>query len=63
MPEDGRATNAVLTEAGWAKTVATAPGHVEAVRSLVTDAVAAPQLEQLTGACLGILGRIDAVDP
>ncbi|MEV6737141.1 MarR family transcriptional regulator [Streptomyces sp. NPDC051104] len=29
-PEDGRATNAVLTEAGWTKTVATAPGHVEA---------------------------------
>src|SRR6478735_11002364 len=27
-PGDRRATNAVLTEAGWDKVVATAPGHV-----------------------------------
>ena len=27
-PEDRRATNARLTEAGWRKVVATAPGHV-----------------------------------
>ncbi|MCW2533525.1 MAG: MarR family transcriptional regulator, partial [Blastococcus sp.] len=31
-PEDGRVTNAVLTDAGYAKVVATAPGHVAAVR-------------------------------
>src|SRR5688572_4955829 len=30
--EDGRATNARLTEAGWAAVVAAAPGHVENVR-------------------------------
>src|SRR5690606_28354127 len=27
-PEDGRATNAVLTERGWGEVVAAAPGHV-----------------------------------
>src|SRR5215831_7313685 len=36
-PSDGRYTLATLTEAGWAKVVATAPGHVDAVRRLVFD--------------------------
>ncbi|MET1043560.1 MAG: MarR family transcriptional regulator, partial [Microbacteriaceae bacterium] len=31
-PEDRRATNATLTEEGWRKVVATAPGHVDTVR-------------------------------
>src|SRR4051812_24143875 len=31
-PEDGRATNARLTSAGWDAIVAAAPGHVETVR-------------------------------
>src|SRR3954471_12260724 len=31
-PEDGRATNARLTEAGWTTVVAAAPGHVANVR-------------------------------
>src|SRR5262249_34212380 len=31
-PTDGRYTLAVLTDSGWDKVVATAPGHVEAVR-------------------------------
>lgn len=34
-PEDRRATNAVLTDLGWQKVVATAPGHVDTVRGLV----------------------------
>ncbi|CAN5354047.1 MarR family transcriptional regulator [soil metagenome] len=34
-PEDRRATNATLTEKGWQKVVASAPGHVAAVRDLV----------------------------
>src|SRR3954470_12630381 len=38
-PEDGRATNARLTEEGWAKVVATAPGHVQTVREHVIDAL------------------------
>jgi DNA-binding MarR family transcriptional regulator len=35
--EDRRATNASLTEHGWQKVVATAPGHVETVRENVID--------------------------
>jgi DNA-binding MarR family transcriptional regulator len=46
-PGDGRYTNAVLTPGGWAKIVATAPGHVAAVRQLVVDALTAEQLRQL----------------
>src|SRR5687767_1758803 len=34
-PEDRRATNARLTEQGWDTIVATAPGHVAAVREAV----------------------------
>src|SRR5687768_10619210 len=34
-PEDGRYTNAVLTEQGWNVVVEAAPGHVAAVRKLV----------------------------
>jgi DNA-binding MarR family transcriptional regulator len=35
--EDRRATNASLTEHGWQKVVATAPGHVATVRENVID--------------------------
>src|SRR6476620_10099723 len=34
---DRRATNVVLTEAGWEKVVHAAPGHVGNVRALVID--------------------------
>ncbi|WP_432537792.1 MarR family winged helix-turn-helix transcriptional regulator [Kineococcus arenarius] len=58
-PADGRGHFAVLTDAGWDKIVATAPGHVEAVRRLVFDVldggdVAA--LEELGGK---LLTRLD----
>lgn len=46
-PEDGRATLAVLTEAGWQKVVATAPGHVEEVQRLVFDGLDEAQVRQL----------------
>jgi DNA-binding MarR family transcriptional regulator len=46
-PGDGRYINAVLTEAGWDKIVATAPGHVAAVRELLIDALSADQFSQL----------------
>jgi len=36
-PEDRRATNAQLTSEGWAKVVATAPGHAGTVRENVID--------------------------
>jgi DNA-binding MarR family transcriptional regulator len=44
---DGRYTNAILTDAGHAKVVATAPGHVEDVRRLVVDVLTPAQLSRL----------------
>lgn len=58
-PEDGRATNAQLTDAGWEKIVAAAPGHVATVRQQVIDALDAEQVRQLAGIAEAILGRID----
>lgn len=59
-PQDGRATIATLTEHGWDKVVATAPGHVEAVQGLVFDGLTPAQVEQLRTICLSIL---DAARP
>ena len=58
-PEDGRATNATLTDQGWAKVVATAPGHVAAVRHHVVDALTPTQIEQLNDIADALLDRID----
>jgi DNA-binding MarR family transcriptional regulator len=57
--EDRRATNAVLTDAGYAKVVAAAPGHVTAVRELVFDALDEEQREQLRRIGDRILGRVN----
>jgi DNA-binding MarR family transcriptional regulator len=46
-PEDGRYTNAILTEAGTRLLVASAPAHVAKVRELVIDALSREQLRQL----------------
>ncbi|MET9554477.1 MarR family transcriptional regulator [Streptomyces sp. NPDC006645] len=46
-PENGRVTVATLTDAGYDKLVATAPGHVEAVRRLVLDPIDGDQLRAL----------------
>ena len=58
-PHDGRCTLATITAKGLAKLVATAPGHVETVRSLVFDSLTKAQQQQL-----GVIGRriVDAVD-
>src|SRR5512144_2793167 len=48
-PEDGRVTNARLTEAGWDAVVAAAPGHVATVREYVLDLLAPQQIDQLRG--------------
>jgi DNA-binding MarR family transcriptional regulator len=58
-PEDGRATNARLTDAGWDKVVDTAPGHVENVRRHVIDALSSEQAAQLAEIMKVILARID----
>jgi DNA-binding MarR family transcriptional regulator len=46
-PEDGRVQIAVLTDEGYAKVVATAPGHVEAVQQLVFDRLTPAQVRAL----------------
>jgi DNA-binding MarR family transcriptional regulator len=58
-PEDGRATNARLTSAGWDAVVAAAPGHVSTVRERVIDALTDEQLEQLRGIADSLLSRLD----
>ncbi|MFH5823881.1 MarR family winged helix-turn-helix transcriptional regulator [Georgenia sp. AZ-5] len=47
VPGDGRSTMAVLTEAGWEKVVATAPGHVDTVRTLIFEDLTPAQTRQL----------------
>jgi DNA-binding MarR family transcriptional regulator len=46
-PGDGRFINAVLTEDGWQKVLATAPGHVAAVRELLVDTLTPDEFAQL----------------
>lgn len=46
-PANGRVVLATLTDAGWAKVVESAPGHVEAVRRYVFDPLTRAQVRQL----------------
>ncbi|WP_306906116.1 MarR family winged helix-turn-helix transcriptional regulator [Arthrobacter pascens] len=61
-PSDGRITLATLTEEGWEKVVQTAPGHVEAVRTLVFDPLTKAQVRQLTDIGQRIMRAIDPDD-
>ena len=58
-PNDGRATNARLTGAGWRKIEQAAPGHVGNVRQHVIDALTPEQVTQLTAVTDAILQRLD----
>lgn len=58
-PTDARATMARLTDEGWQKVRAAAPGHVDVVRHQVIDALTPEQLEQLVGISDALLGRLD----
>lgn len=58
--EDRRATNAALTDAGYAALAAAAPGHVETVRRLVIDPLEPEEFATL-GSLLGKL--LPALDP
>jgi DNA-binding MarR family transcriptional regulator len=58
-PEDGRATNATLTETGWEKVVRAAPGHVATVRSYVIDALSPDQVALLADICQRLLVNLD----
>jgi DNA-binding MarR family transcriptional regulator len=61
-PDDGRYTNAVLTDAGYALVVAAAPGHVAAVRELVIDALDDASLAALRDSAARIIARIDTTN-
>ena len=58
-PEDRRATTATLTEQGWQKVVATAPGHVATVRDSVIDVLDAGDVADLDRIMGSILSRLD----
>ncbi|MHC5796640.1 MarR family winged helix-turn-helix transcriptional regulator [Lacisediminihabitans sp. FW035] len=57
--EDRRATNASLTEQGWQKVVATAPGHVATVQDSVIDALDAEDVADLDRIMGRILTKLD----
>ena len=61
--DDGRFINAVLTDSGWAKVVATAPGHVARVRELIFDGLSPAQVTALHEIGTIILERIDPDSP
>jgi len=58
-PEDRRATNARLTERGWATVRDAAPGHVRNVRQHVIDALTDEQIDQLAAIGDALLARLD----
>jgi DNA-binding MarR family transcriptional regulator len=47
-PDDGRLTDAILTDKGFRKISAAAPGHVDTARALVFDQLTDRQVGQLT---------------
>jgi DNA-binding MarR family transcriptional regulator len=56
---DARATDAVLTEAGWAQIVAAAPGHVTFVREKIFDQLTPEQVDQLREVAEALLSGLD----
>lgn len=56
---DGRGNVAELTDAGYEKLVAAAPGHVAKVRDLIFDGLTETQVEQLDELCTAILAHLD----
>lgn len=58
-PSDRRATNATLTDAGFAHLAAAAPGHVEHVRTIVFDVLTPEQVAALGAASDAMLGVLD----
>ncbi|PFG19942.1 MarR family winged helix-turn-helix transcriptional regulator [Serinibacter salmoneus] len=58
-PQDGRATDVELTDAGWEAIVAAAPGHVARARSAVFDALSEDQVSQLADISEAVLRLLD----
>lgn len=59
-PTDGRYTLGILTDEGWKKVSAAAPGHVQAVRRYLFDNLTPDQVEALGRAAARV---VDALDP
>jgi DNA-binding MarR family transcriptional regulator len=59
---DGRFTNAIMTDSGYALLVASAPNHVAHVRTLVIDALSPADLRHLHIAAQRLLKRLDESD-
>jgi DNA-binding MarR family transcriptional regulator len=57
--EDGRGQVAELTDEGYTALVATAPGHVTAVREYVLDALTDEQVAQVNEICQALLTKLD----
>lgn len=62
-PDDRRGTFATLTDAGFAVLEAQAPGHVEAVREALFDALTPDQVAQLESICSAIRDRVESRTP
>ncbi|MDJ0318995.1 MarR family transcriptional regulator [Pseudarthrobacter sp. PS3-L1] len=56
---DRRATDATLTEAGWEKVVATAPGHVDLVKTVLIETLTAKELGDLSAISAKLLKKLD----
>lgn len=56
---DGRGNLATLTSAGLAKLESAAPGHVDAVRTMVFDALTPAQVRQLERIAAAVLTRLE----
>jgi DNA-binding MarR family transcriptional regulator len=59
-PDNGRFTNAVLTDEGYEKLVAAAPAHVTQVRELILDEFSAEEIQQIGAFAERLLNRIGA---
>lgn len=57
--EDGRATNAVLTDAGRAAFLDARPRYANAVRTMVLDGLDADGVDQLASLSYAILAKLD----
>jgi DNA-binding MarR family transcriptional regulator len=62
-PDNGRYTNAVLTDSGWELVQAAAPGHIRAVRHFVLDALTTEQSCAVADVSKTIMERIDPGTP
>lgn len=58
-PHDGRANDAILTDSGLRKVVASAPGHVAAVSDLVFASLTTTDVHDLLRICERIAERLD----